>query len=394
MSQKSKTIKINPELFGIKKSRTKTIKNRNRGSKPLVNSHILKKEFLNKIKAHRAKINNIDVVSKYDKVNGIANTMQGGDNDNRNGYDNKDDDNDNELINSIQYLSELSNNQKIIKKGSGQQQKTFKRANSSNNSLNISLTLPKSLETNPLVPVHTNVYSSTQSQPVYSCLKGGTRPTFRELQRTQRNTNEQNNPTSKVSLTSINPNILNNDSTTRERKLDLLRNKVKREQSEKSLKISTFPITTVITPNVLPSQQVALPQQTIDYLHNSSSSEVSPHIDPLRENNKKVMKKKITKKTIRRKYTLGKSKIRRKMSVLLKDNRTRRRVMDAQKEIKKVSMTEVKMYLKKHGLLKVGTRSPNNVLRQMYETVMLTGEIYNKNPDLLLHNFMSDTDDK
>jgi hypothetical protein len=54
-------------------------------------------------------------------------------------------------------------------------------------------------------------------------------------------------------------------------------------------------------------------------------------------------------------------------------------------------MSEVKNYLLKHGFIKIGTNSPNDVLREMYENVqMICGEVKNHNPENLLYNYFND----
>jgi len=53
----------------------------------------------------------------------------------------------------------------------------------------------------------------------------------------------------------------------------------------------------------------------------------------------------------------------------------------------------VKKYLIKQGIIRVGSITPNDVLRKMYESMVLVcGEIKNHNPDTLLYNYINDTD--
>ena len=65
-------------------------------------------------------------------------------------------------------------------------------------------------------------------------------------------------------------------------------------------------------------------------------------------------------------------------------------MLNAQKELKKTSIHDVKKYLKGHGLIKVGTTAPADVLRKTFECSVLAGEITNKNEDVLYHNFVNE----
>jgi hypothetical protein len=103
-------------------------------------------------------------------------------------------------------------------------------------------------------------------------------------------------------------------------------------------------------------------------------------------------KKQHIKKTIRHKYTIGRNIKNNTVGILIKDNSTRRKITNAQKEMKKKPMNELKKELKEHNLIKVGSTAPNDVLRATYEYAKLAGDIVNINTDTLMHNFVNSTD--
>ena len=92
-------------------------------------------------------------------------------------------------------------------------------------------------------------------------------------------------------------------------------------------------------------------------------------------------------KTLKRKLILGKKG--RKVSVLIKNRKTRKRVKNETLKLKKKSLEEIKQYLRIHNLIKIGTSAPEDVLRQTYENAFLSGDIHNKSSENLLHNYIN-----
>jgi len=109
----------------------------------------------------------------------------------------------------------------------------------------------------------------------------------------------------------------------------------------------------------------------------SYSQQVQPDFieDPI------ILEEKEVKKT----FKLGKSG--RTISVLIKNNKTRKKVEDKKTEHKKTHLSTIKNYLKEKNLIKFGTTAPSKLLREMFETSELCGGILNKNKDVLIHNF-------
>ena len=99
----------------------------------------------------------------------------------------------------------------------------------------------------------------------------------------------------------------------------------------------------------------------------------------------KPKKNKVYTKRLRRRITLGKKNG--SIGVMIKNNKTRRAIKNEHIVLKNKDISEVKEYLKKHNLIKIGTSAPENILRQLYESAYLSGNIINKNPNILLHNW-------
>ena len=183
--------------------------------------------------------------------------------------------------------------------------------------------------------VNTDKNSTISKAPPYGCLKGGSKPTYRQWRKTLKNTNKNED-------TVIEQPIINNidfsfeKEKNRERieKLEKIKRKIKKDKQEK---------------------------------------------------------RKIKTKTIKRNIILGKKNG--FVSVLVKNKKTRKKIQSEVGILKKKSIQEVKDYLRRHNLIKIGSNSPEYILRNMYENAYLSGNILNKNSDILLHNWHKDSEE-
>ena len=104
----------------------------------------------------------------------------------------------------------------------------------------------------------------------------------------------------------------------------------------------------------------------------------------------KIVQKKI-RKLLRRTFYLGKDKYKPRVGVLLPNRTIRNNVTTKSFMIKQKPISEIRKFLLSKGFIKVGSTAPTDVLRKMYESIVLIdGEVKNHNPDNLLYNFFND----
>ena len=97
------------------------------------------------------------------------------------------------------------------------------------------------------------------------------------------------------------------------------------------------------------------------------------------------------KKTVRRTFKVGKSKYAPRVGVLVSNKTIRHNVETKHQLLKQIPVEEIRKYLVKRGLMKVGSAAPENVLRKLYESaIMIDGEIQNHNKEITLHNYLNE----
>ena len=102
--------------------------------------------------------------------------------------------------------------------------------------------------------------------------------------------------------------------------------------------------------------------------------------------------KKYKLKTFKKKYNLGKNVDSKKIGVLIKDNKTKKNIRENLKEINKKTLLEKKEELRKRNILKIGSTAPDKIIHSMYNNMILSGDIVNTSSDVLIHNYMNDND--
>jgi hypothetical protein len=396
----NKTIDINPALFNIG---SKTKKNRDKTKvsniKPLISPNILKSTLIKRIKQHKLKeISNLEDSNKNsEKVDLIAYT--------------------DEFNDSINYLKTLSSQKKINQEKEKYERnkqlrkeelerKTLKNYSNINNNPIVNIDLPEELE-KPLIFVNTEQINIDKDKNLnlnapykidsipYGVLKGGLKPTYRSWNKTQRNTSDS----SVINIHNYQNNNLqnNNKINERENRLNILKEKIKQKQIEENKPIVTSSNINnseiKIENNLSFKNSVNSTNNEINEVNNNFINETNcnnlPEQQHINHANITAIKR-ITKKTIKRKYTLGKSNIKKKVSVLLKDRNTRKKILAAHKDLKKKQINDIKIYLRDHNLIKIGSNAPNDVLRKIFESSVLAGDITNNNKDILMHNLIKD----
>jgi hypothetical protein len=392
----NKKIDINPDLFNIggsSKTRKRKEKKEKSSHVPLISPNVLKNKLLKRIKEHKMKeTENLENNKKKLPNTNVENMSTKPNLVDLGSYTD-------EFNDSINYLQTLSKQKKIDeqkeiheKKKKELEQRTVKNYQSilsSSTMPHVNIDLPEELK-DPLISVNTSQFNFTspsisltqspyKNEPPYGCLKNGSKPTYKDWNKTQKN------------LVVSNPNlslVIDSNISERENRLNSLKNKIKEKKIIQQITANNIEIVSPLPNNTNIIENKTSTIETVTSLTPGvvNNSDINNQLD----NNEEINDTRTIKKTIRRKYTLGKSKNKNSVGILLKDRGTRKNVLNAHRELKKKSINDIKSYLRDHNLIKVGSNAPNDVVRKIYESSMLAGEITNSNTDTLLHNLMKD----
>lgn len=278
------------------------------------------------------------------------------------------------------------------------------------NNLKKKMSPSKSVDTPPMVPLPPQpIFSAPQAPPVaaaqqqytepqFGCLKGGKLPTFRNWQKTQKNPNYYNSFSSSVPINSsyidfatpsrgAAPPPQNFDFATHSAPQNFENGGVGGGLFYNKPSFVEQPVLSQTTISNINEnrEQTSDWQKEKERIHQimKKRKEIENSID-VAQKSIPTRKRKITRRT----YQVGKSKIHPKVSVLLSNKTIRSQIMTEKQHYNEIPINEVKQYLQKKGLIKIGSNSPNHVLRSMYENAMLLGDVVNHNKDTLLHNFI------
>ena len=326
-----KNIEVNMDLFKIPSS-NKTRKNKSQKEikikqTPKKDNKTIKHKLLKYIREQQ---------SKHSK-NTVLNTPF---NNNREADNNE---NVSEFNNSVNYLNNIIKNKNTTIKNrttvGSQQQLPFNDGNNTNNFNNTIVNNQQSI-----------------SSPLYGCLKGGNLPTYRQIYKTHKNFGQENH---QYHL----PAVPYMGSSTEQRPQLI---------QDGGIKTKMFLPTATEIDN---KAKDIISKNKITDKHSLKNSYILP--------------KTKQKKTIKRTFNVGRSKQKPKISVLVSNNTIRKNITTKAYKLKQEPIENIKKYLVKNGLIKIGSPCPHDVLRNIYEnSELLCGKIENHNTENIVYNFI------
>ena len=93
---------------------------------------------------------------------------------------------------------------------------------------------------------------------------------------------------------------------------------------------------------------------------------------------------------VKKKFNLGRNITQKRVGVFIKGDGSRRKINDEKVDIQRTEIKTVKNYLKTQNLIKYGSDAPNELLREIYSSSKLCGDVFNTSGQSLIHNYMND----
>ena len=379
-----KILQINPELFKFNNGK-KSLKKKERKTKPLdsktnsIKSNKLKKELLKRVKDYQK--NKELETQKEEKT---EHESSGNNLFDKSEFENSDF--EREFNKSLTFLHDLS------KKKKEKRNKTLKTSN---------------IEVNIEIPKDSNNYNNVKV-PSYSCLKNGSKPTLKDLNKTQKN----NQGSGKRLIIDLNnnkyyePKTTTFDTDTNTTPISSIEiNPQELQVKPQELQIHSKELECIPNEIQIQSQELQVnPQELqvkpITFSYNNDTNNDATNLSETSTTSSQTLKSldedtlclhvpKINRTTRTYKYTLGKKNGARHIGLLIKNRETQKRIKQEVSQLKQQPIQEIKNYLRNKNLIKLGSQAPNDVLRKLYEDSILAGEITNANANNLIYNFIN-----
>ena len=385
MSVNNRTLKINPDLFKLnskrkkeKKAKSSSLKIREKPEVDEENSskaNKIKKELMKKVKDYQRNKEQ-EVIKDEKEKNKLENKILF----EKNSFENSDF--EREFNKSLNFLQDLAKKNK-------QKEKKATLKNNNISSLEINLNLPDNLNKNKETLCND-----------YGCLKNGLKPTYRQFNKTQKNTTEEK-PKVKIVL----ENNVYDEPKPKSKIQYNLEEKCEPKLDDKPEFIEIFDNKiNNLEENLDNNKQLdRLKEETDKISKKNEIVELSdkPFIDEITETNilEPLEQKKeetinleyipkINRTTKKSTYKLGKNKEKNKVGILVKNKRLKN-IKHEISLLKQKSLQDIKYHLK-NNLIKVGTNAPNDVLRKIYEDSILSGEIKNIKNNNIEYNYLNE----
>lgn len=374
-SHDKKIIQINPDFFSLKKTKSKSRKQTPKNHKPLFNPSSIRKKLIEKIKKHRKeneKSNleeNNDILDihkpEVEKVEKVEKKKKPETKMAYTGTFNKQDD----FKETLDYLENIATKHHIKK-----EKKRIKKIQKQKN---------KTLK---------NIENIIKNDPPYGILKGGKKPLYSHYKKTMKN---------KASfITDFNNKHQYQQQQHQMPQISNIQNQIVHTQQQPKINIQE----SSILMNTKPYNEIInIPEETIEKQENQQLSilQKRPTILSWREKQLENLKNKIKMKREEKHKKQFKKTIKKykkikhytgtygnKVRVLTKNKRTIKNEKQILNKIHKTKIYHIKKYLRENGFIKYGTDAPDELLRDMYENLVISGEIKNKNYDKHLYNLL------
>ena len=284
---------------------------------------------------------------------------------------------------------------------------------------------PESFQVQPRAPPHEfqplfsnepigPLNMTMMAEPKWGCLKGGTKPTFRSLHnKTLRTgTGTGNNAVTHqeplridANAMMIEPNDLNAINLNLHQDSGDKHNPTHITDTTTATATATATATEMsdgssggVEPNA-ESSAAAATNDIIDSMYGVRKQRLDEyrrdHIENAIKMQEPDIKIRETKQhVVTKKYKLGKYVNRNGpvIGVLIKNRQTQHSVEKKRKELRHIPLRTITARLHKKNLLKVGSTAPPDILRELYENAVFAGDIENDGDGILLHNFLSTTE--